>query len=77
LVVGATGVAVGRRWSLVAVTVGACLMILGTTLQLGIGVSTLAAAGLLLAAGIQRFASTSSAQTPSLDAVVAAPPFNR
>jgi hypothetical protein len=77
LVVGAAGVAVGRRWSLVAVTVGACLMILGTTLQLGVGVSTLAAAGLLLAAGIQRFASVSAEQSSSLDAVVAAPPLRR
>ncbi|WP_158497461.1 hypothetical protein [Microbacterium sp. TS-1] len=52
-------------------------MVLGTTLQLGIGVSTLAAAGLLLAAGIQRFASVSAEQSLSLEAVVAAPPLRR
>lgn len=57
LLIGVIGVAVGRRWSLVGATAGACLVCLGTTLQFGIGVSTLAAAGLVAAAGIQRNAS--------------------
>jgi len=57
LLIGVIGVAVGRRWSLVGATAGACLIVLGTALQFGIGVSTFAAAGLVVAAGVQRYAS--------------------
>lgn len=57
LLIGVIGVAVGRRWSLVGVTVGACLIVLGAAFQFGIGVSTLVAAGLVAAAGVQRYAS--------------------
>lgn len=66
LLIGVAGVAVGRRWALVGVSIGAFLMIFGTALDFGMGVSTLAAAGLLVAGGIQRGALGPARDRPRL-----------
>lgn len=54
LLVGAVGALTLRRWSLVALRCGMGLMIVGTALQLGIGIATFVSAGMLAAAGVGR-----------------------
>lgn len=54
LLVGAVGALTSRRWSPVALWAGVSLMLVGTTLQPGIGVATLVSSGMLVAAGVGR-----------------------
>lgn len=51
---GAVGVLTKQRWSPAALWGGAGLMVVGTLLQPGLGVTTLVGAGLLAAAGVAR-----------------------
>ncbi|MGK3952478.1 hypothetical protein ACLKM7_09150 [Microbacterium sp. I2] len=54
LVVGAVGALTSRRWSSVASWCGAGMTIIGTALQLGLGIATFVSAGMLVAAGVGR-----------------------
>lgn len=54
LLVGAVGALTSRRWSPLALWAGVSMMLLGTTLQPGIGVATLVSSGMLVAAGAGR-----------------------
>jgi hypothetical protein len=54
LLVGAVGALTLRRWSPVVLWAGVSMMLVGTTLQPGIGVAALVSSGMLVAAGLGR-----------------------
>ncbi|MDZ8173264.1 hypothetical protein [Microbacterium xanthum] len=54
LLVGGLGALTSRRWSTAALWCGVALIIIGTMVQIGIGIATFLTAGMLAAAGIGR-----------------------
>lgn len=54
LAAGAVGALTHRRWSSIALWCGVGLMIVGTALQFGVGITTFVSAGMLVAAGMGR-----------------------
>jgi hypothetical protein len=54
LLVGAVGALTLRRWSPVVLWAGVSMMLVGATLQPGIGVAALVSSGMLVAAGLGR-----------------------